>query len=147
MGHAWEKTTFTRTHMAYVQSSLRICAVLHWHSSAYTILIPLRLLTIRRAETLLTCRYRKEIWIFAFRKRNLKRWFTQGFKNPQLKIPNCLLLFCVYILMLRWFLLGSILCQLITKIRLYKYIVNFTAERTKILRWKIVIFFLFLLKI
>ena len=35
----------------------------------------------------------------------------------------------------------------ITKTRLYKYIVNFTAERTKILRWKIVIFFLFLPKI
>ena len=35
----------------------------------------------------------------------------------------------------------------ITKTRLYKYIVNFTAERTKILRWKNVIFFLFLLKI
>ena len=35
----------------------------------------------------------------------------------------------------------------ITKTRLYKYIVNFTAENTKIFRWKIVIFFLFLLKI
>ena len=30
----------------------------------------------------------------------------------------------------------------ITKTRLYKYIVNFTAENTKILRCKIVIFFL-----
>ena len=36
--------------------------------------------------------------------------------------------------------------KVITKTRLYKYIVNFTAENTKILRWKIVIFFLFLLK-
>ena len=33
------------------------------------------------------------------------------------------------------------------KTRLYKYIVNFTAENMKILRWTTVIFFLFLLKI